>query len=260
MARLRSVLCTAAALIDFSAGCATSPEPSFVFLHVVPTELVGNIGKASPSRVRLEMREPELLLPLLRDDAVLELEPESLLVDVHDYPGRREGDPMAYLAPSFLVDYDEPAVKELLAELRELRGAEPTVEDVVAYTRGVIEGSSARGFDVASVVAIRRKGDCTEHAVLFAALARGSAWPTRIALGTVILESHGEVGAFGHAWTEVWDGTAWRLVDPTDIEGAAPVVYIPTGFLDDEGPGFLLGVLRSAVPGISRVSVIVGDP
>lgn len=260
MACPRSGLRAAAALVLFPAGCASPPEPSFVFLHVVPTEVVGTPGQAPPSRVHLELKDPGALALRLRDDAVLEREPGALLVDVAAYPGRREGDPTAYLAPTFLVDYDEAPVKELLAGLRERSGAQPTVEQLVAYTRELIEGSSARGFDVASVIALRRKGDCTEHAVLFAALARGSAWPTRIAVGTVVVSVQGSFGAFGHAWTEVWNGTAWQLIDPTDIAGATPVAYIPTGLLDDEGPGFGLALARSLVPGVSRVRVIVGDP
>jgi transglutaminase-like putative cysteine protease len=256
----RSGLRAAAALVLLPTGCASPPEPSFVFLHVVPTEVIGKSGQVPPSRVRLELKDPGALALRLRDDAVLQREPGALLVDVAAYPGRREGDPTAYLAPTFLVDYDEPPVKELLSGLHERRGPHPTIEEVVAYTRELIEGSSARGFDVASVIALRRKGDCTEHAVLFAALARGSAWPTRIAVGTVVVAAQGSFGAFGHAWTEVWDGGAWRLVDPTDIEGATPVAYIPTGLVDDEGPGFGLALARSLVSGVSRVRVIVGDP
>ena len=55
-----------------------------------------------------------------------------------------------------------------------------------------------------------REGDCNEHAVLLAALARAAGLPTRVVAGVVYLD-----GAFlYHAWCEVWLGR-WVPVDPT---------------------------------------------
>ncbi len=55
-----------------------------------------------------------------------------------------------------------------------------------------------------------REGDCNEHAVLLAALARAAGLPTRVVAGVVYLD-----GAFlYHAWCEVWLGR-WVTVDPT---------------------------------------------
>lgn len=58
-----------------------------------------------------------------------------------------------------------------------------------------------------------QRGDCNEHTVLFAALARAAGLPTRIAVGLVWSE---ELEAFGyHAWPEVWTGDHWWATDPT---------------------------------------------
>lgn len=55
-----------------------------------------------------------------------------------------------------------------------------------------------------------KKGDCNEHAVLFAALARSYGVPTKIALGLVYIN-----GKFSyHAWNEVYLGK-WVPVDST---------------------------------------------
>jgi len=55
-----------------------------------------------------------------------------------------------------------------------------------------------------------REGDCNEHAMLLAALARAAGVPTRVVAGLVYLD-----GAFlYHAWCEVWLGR-WVSVDPT---------------------------------------------
>lgn len=55
-----------------------------------------------------------------------------------------------------------------------------------------------------------KKGDCNEHAVLFAALARSYGIPTKIALGIVYLNDR----FYYHAWNEVYLGK-WIPVDPT---------------------------------------------
>jgi hypothetical protein len=53
-------------------------------------------------------------------------------------------------------------------------------------------------------------GDCNEHAVLFAALARAVGLPARVVAGIVYAE-----GVFlYHAWDEVWLGDGWMSVDP----------------------------------------------
>lgn len=57
-----------------------------------------------------------------------------------------------------------------------------------------------------------RQGDCNEHTVLYAALARSLGIPCRIAIGLVYSDT---LGGFGyHAWPEVYYG-GWYPVDPT---------------------------------------------
>ncbi len=55
-----------------------------------------------------------------------------------------------------------------------------------------------------------RRGDCNEHATLFAALSRAAGIPTKIVLGVVYVEGR----FFYHAWDEVFVGK-WVSVDPT---------------------------------------------
>jgi transglutaminase-like putative cysteine protease len=55
-----------------------------------------------------------------------------------------------------------------------------------------------------------RKGDCNEHATLFAALSRAAGIPTKVILGVVFLDGK----FYYHAWNEVFVGN-WIAVDPT---------------------------------------------
>ncbi len=65
-------------------------------------------------------------------------------------------------------------------------------------------------------------GDCNEHAVLFAALARSIGLPARVVAGLVYVD-----GAFlYHAWNEVWLGEAWISVDPTFDQMPADATHI----------------------------------
>lgn len=155
----------------------------------------------------------------------------------------------AHLRPSFVMDFDEPPVAALLAELgHDTR--EDEEDELARLARFVFDLLSdktyARGFDIASRVAVSRAGDCTEHAVLLTALARARGHPARLVIGALIVP-HMEM-AFGHAWTEVHDGQSWRVLDATlppatagggsdDVPAAAPRYYFPVGALENEGPG-----------------------
>lgn len=94
-----------------------------------------------------------------------------------------------------------------------------------------------RGFDVASRVAARKEGDCTEHAVLLAALARAFGCPARLVLGIALVPWEGRLFAFGHAWVEVAEGGSWRLADAALLPETG-ARYVPLHVVDDEGPGY----------------------
>lgn len=139
---------------------------------------------------------------------------------------------------SFLIDCDDDAVKALLVELRARNRT--SVPDIIDYVHDFIGSKRlSRRFDIASVVARKREGDCTEHAVLTAALLRGVGVPGRVVLGLVLTDAEGQRMAFGHAWTEYHDGSRWQLADATKLEAVAPrLVYLPLQKIADEGPAF----------------------
>jgi transglutaminase-like putative cysteine protease len=99
-------------------------------------------------------------------------------------------------------------------------------------------------FWTASRAASLRAGDCTEHAVVVAALARARGLPARVALGYVMLTDGKRGLALGHAWTEVHDGTRWHAIDATPV-GAEKLAYLVLAELEDETPSFNLALLDS---------------
>ena len=67
-----------------------------------------------------------------------------------------------------------------------------------------------------------RAGDCNEHAVLFAALARAAGLPARVVAGIVYAD-----GVFlYHAWDEVWLGSGWVSVDPAFDQSPVDATHI----------------------------------
>ena len=69
-----------------------------------------------------------------------------------------------------------------------------------------------------------RQGDCNEHTVLYAALARAAGLPTRVAIGLVWSDDLD--GFYYHAWPEVWVGDRFVRFDPTLDQPAADATHI----------------------------------
>ncbi len=174
------------------------------------------------------------------------------------------GDPDRYLESTWVVDFDEPAVRELVHSLDPDGDAAPTIGQLERFVfEHIGDKTYSRSFDLASQVALSGKGDCTEHAVLLAALARAYDYPARVVFGNLLIETPSALRAFGHAWTEVHDGERWQIRDATLPDGppaASGLRYIPLGVLRDEGPGYALSMFEviNAMP--SRISGVGETP
>jgi len=77
------------------------------------------------------------------------------------------------------------------------------------------------GYASAVEVAESRQGDCTEYAVLSAALCRAVGIPSRVVMGIAYIEKYMEMeNRFGgHAWTEAYVGDKWVGIDAAFKEG-----------------------------------------
>lgn len=164
------------------------------------------------------------------------------------------------LADTFVIDYGEAPVAKVVGDARGLFGERPTTTELTEFVYRHIKDKAYLGtFDLASKVAARRAGDCTEHAVLLTALARANGYPARVAIGVVLIETEDDIAAFGHAWSEIYDGSGWHLADATRPQHEEQVVgvrYLPFISLDDEGPGFALDLARLSQIQPARLSRI----
>lgn len=129
-----------------------------------------------------------------------------------------------YLASSILIDANDPAVIALAlravksAGLNELSPVADRAEALRAFVmRFIVHKDLATAFAGASAVAQSKSGDCSEHAVLLAALLRAQGIPSRVASGMVYAEEFGgkrDVFAW-HMWTQAQVNGAWVDLDAT---------------------------------------------
>jgi transglutaminase-like putative cysteine protease len=129
-----------------------------------------------------------------------------------------------FLAADPLIQSDHPRIRALAAEIAGREG-DPW-RRALAIHHWVATNVAKRpvlGLPSALDVLARREGDCNEHTVLFAALARAAGVPTRTTIGVVWSE---ELEGFAyHAWPEVWVGR-WVWMDPTLEQPVADATHV----------------------------------
>ncbi len=129
-----------------------------------------------------------------------------------------------YLAGDAFVQADHPRIRSQAAAI--------TGEETDPWRRALrihqwvfssVEKEPVLSIPSALEVLDTRRGDCNEHTVLFAALARAAGLPTRIAIGLVWSEDLD--GFYYHAWPEVHVGD-WTWMDPTLGQPLADATHV----------------------------------
>ncbi len=131
-----------------------------------------------------------------------------------------------YLAANSVLQVDDPRIQQMAAEARgdATRPADVALK-LERYVHDVMTTKGfSQAFSTAAEVAESHEGDCTEHAVLLAALARACQLPSRVAIGLVYVES---AGGFGyHMWTEVYLDGQWVPLDGIMGRGGTNAAYL----------------------------------
>lgn len=134
------------------------------------------------------------------------------------------------MRPSQYLESDNAKVVELArAAVGESKDAAEAVRKIESFVLGYIRTKDLSvGYASAAEVAASRQGDCTEHAVLAAAMCRAVGIPARVVFGVVYAEELvGRKNVFGgHAWTEAYIGDKWIGLDATRAPGGYGVGHI----------------------------------
>jgi hypothetical protein len=152
----------------------------------------------------------------------------------------------------FYLDLDDPRLEELLAGC-----APPGFACLEALVDRTIRTKSLQhGFAGVGEVLDSGAGDCTEHALLLAALLRRRGVPARLAYGFLLTEA----GFIGHAWTEVLADGGWFWLDPSFPGGRPYAFKLRLGVIDPAQPVWgQIGVSLLAVAGGVRAEVLEAD-
>lgn len=262
-----SLVCAALGWLAPPTLHAQQPPPSLASIPVDAPAVALTLPPGAVLNVRVRVSDAGGLARLLGESAAQPVAAEggggwlALRLKPGEHPDA--GGPADTRRASFIVDYEDAAVRRLVAELQADRGAagEATAQrtvgdDVVAFVarrmRSVYDANAA----LASAVARTLQGDCTEHALLTTALARALGVPARMVQGVALVPSAQGWEAYGHAWSQTWEGGRWTVRDSALAAFAGPVYYLPTAAMEDEGPGYLLALLRGMTRLPQRIEVV----
>jgi hypothetical protein len=255
---IRPLLMVVSLLLSSVSAQAQMKPLALVQAEVAPGAVFSSDG---PLRVRVYSRDSVKLASTLGDlvDEVSEEHASQnnndLTLTLDHYP-QMDHPSGQWLDESFVVDYRDAAVVALNAAFAKAYGQNNLHEKLIQFVADTLEGSSLRGWDVASRVAHNKDGDCTEHAVLLVALARANGIPARIAIGLAITGDNSRFGAYGHAWAELKINGRWIVADAAMFDANVPVHYVPFGVLDDEGPGYSIAIMQLTPVWVQRVVVL----
>lgn len=185
---------------------------------------------------------------------------QRLTVDVARRQTEQAEDANQCLGASDLINTTDARVVELAG--RAVRGVRDDplkrAEAIRVYVNRYIRRKSLGvGLASAADVAASREGDCTEHAVLTAAMLRTQGIPARVATGLVLVdEIAGRKSIFGyHMWTQALIDGCWVDFDAAQAHRFdATHIALSVSALDD---GALLSEITSILPLMGRLRIDV---
>jgi len=193
-------------------------------------------------RLHLEGGDPAAVFISSDSQQVQSIDPHTAVVTVYALrPTGTPGNPEAPddppgdndLQANNLIQSDDPRIVAV-ARTTAADGADPWQVAVALEReagRRITRSDFSRAFSTATEVLETGVGDCTEHAVLLAALARARGIPARVAIGLVYLD-----GQFlYHMWNEVHVAGRWIPLDATLGRGGIGAAHLKVTHTNLEG-------------------------
>lgn len=155
------------------------------------------------------------------------------------------------LAANAWLQSDAPAIRELAAQaIGSARTPEQKMRRLRSFVSNyIVQHGLDVGYASALEVVANRQGDCTEFAVLLAAMARAAGIPARVVTGMAYAsryDGHSRVFV-PHAWVQAWLGTRWKSYDAALHRFDSTHIAIDSGDGDPwhfYGATYLFGRLR----------------
>ena len=218
------------------------------------------VSSTDPARPELDLPSDEFQAVKARDGAL-----EVTIRRAEGDPARSyrlpyaEDEYAALLKSTPWLEAEDPRILQMSREAvggeTDALGAARRIEAYVA--REIEEKTLGMGFATAAETARQKAGDCTEHAVLVAALARAAGMPSRVVCG---LAYGGPVAGdtqrkfYFHMWAEVFVGQ-WLPLDAALGAHDATHIAIARSALDK--PGDLIEITAGIMRTIGTTSIQV---
>ncbi len=197
-----------------------------------PYQAVPNLMTRSPFRIpalaaqghiryRFAFRDDIAFAPPQTGEQRVSIEADIVTIDVCAACGpgmRADAEALTEaLRPTAWLQSDAPRLQEIAGSVARLDVSDARkMELLLERARPYIEHFDFNGHYSALDTVTRRAGDCTEAAVLLAALGRAAGIPTRVASGLAYSRAsyHGVSNAFlPHSWTLAFVDGGWRSFD-----------------------------------------------
>ena len=226
--------------------------------RIVPKVPLADPAKARKATYRLKLKDSQGTMPYLPQTDMQKIlargkdyvDLEIIRQDPADFATATAKEVpkelVRYRASTLYLDWHTPAVKA--AALQVASDYDKPWDVALALWKYVDKAINIKSlgvaFDPASNVLSTGKGDCTEHAVLLAALARARGIPSRVVAGlTQVPGTGGYEWEFGyHAWTECWIDGTWVSLDAALRQAPVDVSHIALGVSAVDGSDPLAGV------------------
>jgi hypothetical protein len=196
-------------------------------------------------RVSLKEEDPAQIFPTDRRQSLLPGEGKNaaILNVVTNGPGDGEAGPAEvdgqFLRPNGLITSEDDRVRRLAK--RAIGNARDPWDKAVRIEHWVFENirdkNFATAFAPASEVARNLTGDCSEHAVLAAAMCRAVGIPARVAVGLLYMDDdRRKLKGFGfHMWHEVYVNQRWVALDSSWDQSSVDAAHIKLADTSLEG-------------------------
>lgn len=160
----------------------------------------------------------------------------------------RQADAEVFLQPTRFIQCDDPNV--IVLARRAVAGAATAAQAaarIEAFVHDyIVDKNYAIGYAAAREVLLTKQGDCTEHAILAAALCRAAGIPCRVVFGMLYVPNFsGRENVFvGHAWCTARIGEQWIDFDATRHYDRFTPGHIALA-IGDGNPEDYLGMLKT---------------
>lgn len=204
--------------------------------------LKGHESKRVVYRLSIPGQNPSETIPVGDTQSIKAIDKETVELTVTALPIPKTAEitsvPEEYLESSQFLQWKDERVRKH-ADLAAGDATDPAeiARRMEKYVHTKLENKTlSTALASASEVAQTLEGDCTEHAVLLAALLRAKGIPSRVAVGVVYVDKLFAFG--GHMWTEANLSGKWVPLDATLGDGGIGAAHIKLAesSLPDKGP------------------------